>query len=739
MLERSFKILLILVFGNTLATNAFGQNYPLNGNELKAALRAAQADTTKVRLYGELRRYYAGQYLITEKKTNLDSAFISIKAALRISEAIHNDSLKYRSTRYLGYTYLLIQDSVQAKNYQFQVEKFYLTHGHQDLAIKSWIGFGEVADRNGMFVLGMKAYQNSLNILSKYPAKGDEIIVRYHVAQEYYLLGDQDGSEKEALAIIAKFKNKRRNLDKVNVLLAVYYRNHGDYRRALKYSLASVKDVETYGETSEPDYYYNDLAMTYDALGESQSSIYYYKKTLEMREKTAIPEEFVFRLVGFVIKNYFKLGNIKAALHEAAALERRHPPQSELGKIFNLQNKAYCYDAIDKTALAEKSYLQVIAGLEGLHIYGERMQRAYEDLSLFYLAHKRLPEAKIQADKIGTGLDLFDQKRFELLRFRIDSARGDYQAGMQHYFAYTKAKDSISNDSKNRDIAELKLQFETDKKENDIISLRKNGQLQNNKLDQAGRIRNVILTGLAMLIIVLVLLYRSYRLNRKNAREIDRKNESLNILLTEKDELIKEKEWLIKEVHHRVKNNLQIVMGLLQRQSSFINNKDALAAIRNSEQRMHSIALIHQKLYQSDDFKLVKISEYISEMIGYLQDSFDLGSRITFETHVAPVEFDVSTAVPLGLILNEAITNSIKYAFINNQKGYISIALEHTGDICYRLTVADNGSGLPESMDTNKSNSMGFNLIRGLSKQIGGRLKIGGYPGVEILIDFQYH
>jgi hypothetical protein len=205
-LIRTLRLTFITIIANILAINTYCQNYPLDGPGLKAALRSASADTAKIRLLDELRRYYAGQYRISQKYANLDSAITSIKAAVHLSEVIKNDSLKFRSIRYLGITYLLTKDSVQAKKFQLQAVTYYLANGYYTLAIKSWIGFGENSDRNGMNSLGMQAYKNSAKLLSKHPAAGDEIIVRYHIAQEFALMGDSYGAEKKLFRLLQNSK-----------------------------------------------------------------------------------------------------------------------------------------------------------------------------------------------------------------------------------------------------------------------------------------------------------------------------------------------------------------------------------------------------------------------------------------------------------------------------------------------------------------------------------------------------
>jgi two-component sensor histidine kinase len=137
-----------------------------------------------------------------------------------------------------------------------------------------------------------------------------------------------------------------------------------------------------------------------------------------------------------------------------------------------------------------------------------------------------------------------------------------------------------------------------------------------------------------------------------------------------------EKEWLMKEIHHRVKNNLQIVISLLSTQSNYIDNDIAYNAIRESQHRMQAISLIYQKLYQSENLARVDIRSYIAELVTYLRESFDTDPRIRFELDIVPLDLEVTRAVPLGLILNEAITNAIKYAFPDERTGKISICLK---------------------------------------------------------------
>jgi two-component sensor histidine kinase len=185
-----------------------------------------------------------------------------------------------------------------------------------------------------------------------------------------------------------------------------------------------------------------------------------------------------------------------------------------------------------------------------------------------------------------------------------------------------------------------------------------------------------------------------------------------------------------------VKNNLQIVISLLNSQSAYLNNEDALSAIRNSQHRMHAMSLIHQKLYQSDNLASIDMRWYICELVGYMQASFDTAQRIRFATETIPLQLDVAQAVPLGLILNEAISNAIKYAFPGKRKGQITIGLKTLLDGNFQLSITDDGVGLPDNFNLQESQSLGMSLMRGLAEQLDGVLTIVARDGLSIHITF---
>lgn len=246
------------------------------------------------------------------------------------------------------------------------------------------------------------------------------------------------------------------------------------------------------------------------------------------------------------------------------------------------------------------------------------------------------------------------------------------------------------------------------------------------------------------LLIISGVIYIGYREKQRSdkqlqlqQKEISEQDLALQHLTADKDRLIDEKDWLLKEVHHRVKNNLQIVMSLLNTQSAFLKNNAALAAIRESQNRVQAIALIHQKLYSSSNVAYIDIAVYIGELVSYLADCYNAHDRgIRIEQQVEPVKMDVAQAVPVGLMLNEAITNAIKYAF-PNRRGYINISLGVIDDNNMMLNIADDGIGLPQDFDIKEASSLGMEMMKALSKQLGGSFKMENNNGVVITLIFR--
>jgi two-component sensor histidine kinase len=199
-----------------------------------------------------------------------------------------------------------------------------------------------------------------------------------------------------------------------------------------------------------------------------------------------------------------------------------------------------------------------------------------------------------------------------------------------------------------------------------------------------------------------------------------------------------EKDTLLKEIHHRVKNNLQIISSLLNLQERFVRDPADIDIFRNSRSRVKSMALIHEVLYQSKNISQIDFSEYVDKLVSHLvQGHLNNYAGITVRTDVAGIKLDIDTAIPCGLIINELLTNAFKYAFPAGSTGEIGIRMSRSGDICL-LCVYDNGVGFPDTIDFTSDKTLGMNLVYNLARQLGGEIRVGKELGVSICIEFPY-
>jgi PAS domain S-box-containing protein len=207
--------------------------------------------------------------------------------------------------------------------------------------------------------------------------------------------------------------------------------------------------------------------------------------------------------------------------------------------------------------------------------------------------------------------------------------------------------------------------------------------------------------------------------------------------LQEKEASLREKEVLLQEIHHRVKNNLQIIDGLLQMQSRRTDNPQAAAILLESQHRVKSIALVHEKLYQSEDLAKINFSDYLHSLVSSLFDSYKTGShRITRTIQVDNIELNIDTAIPCGLIVNELISNALKYAFPGDRDGEVRLDFHAQEPNQWVLSVKDTGVGIPEHIDIQKTRSLGLKLVRGFAAQLEGSVEITCSQGTLISINF---
>ncbi|MBF0405038.1 histidine kinase dimerization/phosphoacceptor domain -containing protein [Candidatus Magnetominusculus xianensis] len=214
-------------------------------------------------------------------------------------------------------------------------------------------------------------------------------------------------------------------------------------------------------------------------------------------------------------------------------------------------------------------------------------------------------------------------------------------------------------------------------------------------------------------------------------REIIKLNEALMASLTEK-------EVLLREIHHRVKNNMQVISSLLRLQARYVKDNKLSAMFKDSEHRIRSMALIHEKLYNSKDLSRIDFGDYVKNLCSGLFSSYGVNKRdIRFNVDTDEISMGIDTAIPCGLIINELISNSLKYAFKKSHKGEISVRLRKLQGNEYELTVGDTGVGLDEDIDFRTTESLGLQLVTSIAEsQLHGKITLDRTKGTVFRIKF---
>ena len=557
---------------------------------------------------------------------------------------------------------------------------------------------------------------------------------------------------KEAVNIYRSLHYEQ--LQDIYTVLCSTYTSLDNPNEGLKYGILAVQTAERFRDSSLTlCTIYNNLSLSYSHLRNFRKAAECLEKALMIAQRHQDPEYILITLTQLT-NAYGSYGAYdKAANVLLQALKRCPKNDYETWAILHVWLMRNYNAAKDyKKGAAIFDILQKIRKDKNFqkkfpHASGESIFTISTD---YLIGVKKYKEAKEmlssmqQSVKGNTRPISLNARAIAMLQqFKIDSAQGHLMDAISSYQRYKALTDTLDQRSHDKKIARLDLEFQTYKKDQEIAEntksidhLKKEAILQNIALQGKTRAGNLLIAVAALLALLLVLSYRSYRNKRQANKELNQQQEEINTQNDYLKDLVDERDRLLKEIHHRVKNNLQIVISLLNAQCSYLTDPATLKVLQDSQHRMNSISLIHQKLYQGDDRGLVDMPTYITELTEFLQSSFCEERKFVISTHVTPLTLDVAQAVPLGLIMNEAITNAIKYAF-DEAAIFVSVRLSASDNRHFELEIKDNGKGLPENFCYEKADSLGMNLMRGLASQLDGTLRIFNDNGVRVLLKWR--
>lgn len=524
-----------------------------------------------------------------------------------------------------------------------------------------------------------------------------------------------------AMIVLNSAMNKvtKADLPFLHTQLGYVYERKGQLDKAADFALESLRLGKELGDTKAIALAYSDLSNLFWKQAKYLKGLEYGLKSLEIFEKRGIHDldyDFTLYVVG---NNYLALGQFEEALdyfRHAIAIGERYGFYNNLSDIY--------ISMVDLYAITKEYTLAEKAGQEALK-YAELLDNNFmamrswlalgklQNLQGKYISAITSLEKSIEVATVDFGDEFYLSQAYENLG-RAYAGNHNYQEAYLALEEYDRLKNSIFTTEADRHISLLQTEFDVAEKESTIL-------VQESEIKKQRSRQTFVSIIAALLLLILVLLYKTVQSNKRK-----------NILLQEQN---KEKEFLLKEIHHRVKNNLEIVSSLLALQSEQITDRKVRDAMQKSQHRVHSMSMIHQKLYQGRSISVIEMRDYFLNLSNYIVETFDAEDHIRVECHMEPLELDVDMAVPIGLIVNELLTNSMKYAFPDKGEGKVMVHLEQKDDHLL-LEVSDNGIGKPLS---GKSEGTGFGtqLISLLTKQLEGKMSLTVKDGTSVSFEFQ--
>jgi two-component sensor histidine kinase len=463
------------------------------------------------------------------------------------------------------------------------------------------------------------------------------------------------------------------------------------------------------------------LAMTYHKKAISNNPKYYF---VDLSGNLNIGEQFRHMQTYDSALFYY-------ARAEAIAIKYNYPAYD----AFILANKGLAYAAQQNTSLSDSLLQQAFK----LFIESEEitaLAETYIDLARIKSKQEALTEAMRWAQKAYNLADssqlAVEKKDASRLLSMLYEQQKNYTQAYFYLKSFNTLRDKISNDSVISTMAEMRAEHEISKKEEEV-----------NYFKKLSKVR----TSLALIssfgvVIVLILLAFLIAVNKKR-RQANLLLSEYNEELQQKNHIIHQalldKETLIKEIHHRVKNNLQIISSIINLQSMRIENAELNEIFNEMQRRIMAISSIHHKLYQGDSVSLISMNEYLTEVVDAIHTAFNNADlEVGFQIAIQNIKLDIDAAVSIGLMVNELCTNAYKYAFKDaHNKNHLFVGLTTTDNKFYELTVSDNGTGLPKDFSIDKSNSLGLRMVSLLTRQLHGTVNFASNQGASFSIRFK--
>lgn len=539
----------------------------------------------------------------------------------------------------------------------------------------------------------------------------------YNEAEAIYNEGIEFAVKQKQKSIEAEFRSGKA---RVNI-------NRGNLHLAMSDLLTALEIFEKQKEKSGIAECWHQIGIIHWKEGKNNEAMQAYEKSLAIRSqlKDSIGIASSYSNIGVIHKLERRFDKAATYYSRALGIRKRFNDQKGIAQsLFNIGSLKYETGNTEEALIYYKRSLEI---KEKIHDkYGtlsnylnmgdaSRKLKKYNEAEAFYLTGLNLSQQ--------LGANDFSKSFYRELSL-LSGIQEKYKDAYEYQVMYSALKDTLINEEKNRALAELQTRYDLSEKQRDIDRLEQKGKLDEEKEARDRNFRNSLIVIIILIVILVIVIYnRASRFQKVNKMLREQKNE---IALRER-----EKETLLREIHHRVKNNLQLTSSLLNLQARQVKDEEASRSLKEARDRVKAISLIHQKLYIRDQFSEVDIAEYIPELCKSIAQSNGVdNSKISFEFNLQQLLIPLDLAISLGLIINETVTNSVKHAFGEKLTGGIIRLNSENQPGSFLLQVSDNGSGISDKEKFNEG--FGWQLIWSLVKKLDAKLTLENRNGTII-------
>ena len=550
-------------------------------------------------------------------------------------------------------------------------------------------------------------------------------ITRSHLSMVYTGLSDLAKAKSQAEMAITYFSAQGDSLDWSNALIrsARVEIIQGDLHAALALHLQAKAVQQDILSVAEMGDIYNRLIDNYNRLQDYESALQYFD---EYRAAPGSDNKYMGVILINAALAYQPLGRLdsaRTALNNALKYWKHSR---------SYRSKITIYQYLSNIAELENDFGTAVKYIDTALAFARQWNNAQslaEVISAKYELKEALGQNQEMLSQMLEANRYAKQSKEVAIQQNISQQLAQLYADKRNYQAaydYLAIADSLSAIQYTEQLADevrnLEKKMIREQSEKEIALLNEQNSLKTENLSKAKRLRNFLVALLLLAALSLSLVFFLFRQRTRNNALLKQKNATITRAL-------EENKFLIKEVHHRVKNNLQVVSSLLSLQSRYVNDESALSAIRTGKARVQAMSILHQNLYSNEDLKAIRIQDYFEDLGQNLFDTYQVGDKdIRFISHVNDISLDVDLVIPIGLIVNELMSNALKHAFSEQEEGYVSLSISQLDDQLL-VEVQDNGKGLPFKSLPEKSDSLGALLIKSFCKKINARLEIQNAVG----------